>query len=241
MNAHLPLVGIANTHISVSLGHLPLDCSLPTQAACISSGFQGLDALITGGWQRGGVVELLSKSGGCGELRLLLPCIAALTQAAGYVTLVGAPQRIHAPAWAMCGVDVKRLQCANPQQARDILLAIDTALDKHHGGAVLAWIPHALPETVIRYLQRKAEASNNCVFFLRATQEVVESKSGSSLLRLFITPGQGGLWVSLPGSTHKRHERAFIAMAQRVLPPVVAGVIRHAPAAPQAAAMALAA
>lgn len=241
MYAQSALASSNTMHLPSVHGELTAPPEDYDQPACLSSGFQGLDELTAGGWQQGGIVELLSKTGGCGELRLLLPALATLTQSAGLVTLVGAPQRIHTPAWAISGVEVTRLQCIYPQQARDILVAVDTALDQHHNGAVVAWIQHALPEAVIRYLQRKAQASNSCVFFLRASQDPVESKNGSSLLRLFVMPGQDGLWVSLPGSAYRRQSKAFIAMAQRVLPPVVAGVIRHAQAPSKTISLALAA
>ena len=71
--------------------------SLP--AAAIPSGHAELDAeLPGGGWPRGNLVELLVDRSGFGEMSLLLPALARLSQAGGWLALVTPPWRPHAPA-----------------------------------------------------------------------------------------------------------------------------------------------
>src|SRR5256885_13011998 len=53
-----------------------------SRAAAVPSGFSVLDGeLPGGGWPTGGLTEILGLQQGIGELRLLLPALAALTTA----------------------------------------------------------------------------------------------------------------------------------------------------------------
>ena len=82
--------------------------SLP--GATISSGHPELDAeLPGGGWPRGNLTEFLVDRGGLGELSLLLPALAQLSAAGGWLALVAPPWLPHAPAWAAAGVVPERL------------------------------------------------------------------------------------------------------------------------------------
>ncbi|MGB8299498.1 MAG: SOS cell division inhibitor, partial [Azonexus sp.] len=66
--------------------------SLP--AATIPSGHAELDAeLPGGGWPCGNLTEILVDRSGLGEMTLLLPALARLSQAGGWLALVAPPWR----------------------------------------------------------------------------------------------------------------------------------------------------
>lgn len=83
--------------------------SLPE--ATIPSGYPELDAeLPGGGWPRGGLSEFLVERSSVGELSLLLPALACLSRADGWLALVAPPWLPHAPAWADERIDARALR-----------------------------------------------------------------------------------------------------------------------------------
>ena len=80
--------------------------SLRTQ----STGDARLDARLPGGgWPRGALTEILVEHDGLGEMGLLLPAIAALTQARRRVAVIAPPYIPYPPALAAAGVDLAHL------------------------------------------------------------------------------------------------------------------------------------
>jgi hypothetical protein len=82
------------------------------RAAGHATGFAQLDALLPGGgWPRQGLVEILTRSGGHGELTLWAPLLRRLTQAADarWCAFVAPPFEPFAPAWQERGVRLDRL------------------------------------------------------------------------------------------------------------------------------------
>ena len=64
----------------------------------IPTGFAELDAQLPGGgWPRAALTELLANQCGIGELRLLLPALARLSQDDKWLVLVAPPHRPFAP------------------------------------------------------------------------------------------------------------------------------------------------
>src|SRR5262245_25847935 len=83
-----------------------------TQASGLSTGFSALDRCLPGGgWPRHGLIELLVERPGIGELRLLMPALAALCgeESEGWLAWVLPPYQPYAPALAACGIDVQRV------------------------------------------------------------------------------------------------------------------------------------
>jgi protein ImuA len=78
--------------------------------AAEATGHSALDALLPGrGWPVGGLSEIVCTQRGAGELALVLPLLARLTQAGRDVALVAPPLIPHAPALAGAGVLLPRL------------------------------------------------------------------------------------------------------------------------------------
>lgn len=164
----------------------------------VSTGFPALDeALPGGGWPRAGLVELLIPRFGAGELYLLLPALAALTQqhSARWCAWVSPPLDPYAPALAAHGVELGRLFIA---QANSPLWAFEQSLVSGACDAVLGWAvqralePHARD---IRRLQLAAEKGHTLGVLFRPHRAARESSS--AVLRVVVEPLEDGARVTL--------------------------------------------
>ena len=131
-----------------------------------STGHAQLDALLPGGgWQLAALNEILLGSPGSGELQLLWPLLARLTQAGERVVLVGAPAVPFAPAWQAAGVvlaQVSLLQVSGAER----LWAAEQCLRSGSCGAVLCW-PEQADDRALRRLQVAADSGQTLAFVLR--------------------------------------------------------------------------
>lgn len=114
----------------------------------LPSGFAELDALLPGGgWPQGTLMEILIPRAGVGELRLLLPALARLSQGDRWVVFVAPPYIPYAPALAAASLDLSRVLLVHPRGERgahaDTLWAVEQALRAGSVSAVLAWPFHA--------------------------------------------------------------------------------------------------
>ena len=83
------------------------------------TGHAALDALLPqGGWPRRALTELLLPADGVGELALLLPTLARLTQAGSAVAVIAPPYIPYAPAWQAAGVDLALLEIVEARHKR---------------------------------------------------------------------------------------------------------------------------
>jgi hypothetical protein len=166
-----------------------------TLPAGLPTGHAALDhCLPGGGWPRQGLIEILSDQRGIGEVRLLLPALAALCRdesatadvyppprpahaesamlphergSGGWIAWVSPPYRPYAPSLAGWGIDVARMLVVNGAGATE--WAMDQALRSEACSAVLGWAnprdPHSL-----RRLQLAAEASRSLAVLYRPLQ-----------------------------------------------------------------------
>ncbi len=143
-----------------------------------ATGFTELDReLPGGGWPVGALAELLPARAGIGELRLLLPALAALTRTGKPVVMIAPPHLPYAPALAGAGLDLRHLVIvhAPPQsgvaspQAADDLWAAEQALKSASCGAVLAWLPQARSDQ-LRRLQLAAAGGDALAWIVRQPQ-----------------------------------------------------------------------
>ncbi len=76
----------------------------------IPSGFAALDReLPGGGWSRGVESELFTDQVGMGELSLLIPSLARLSQEDGWLMLIAPPWIPYAPALAARGIRLPKV------------------------------------------------------------------------------------------------------------------------------------
>lgn len=126
------------------------------QEATIPSGHPELDAeLPGGGWPRGTLTELLVERSSVGEMSLLLPVLANLSQTGGWLALVAPPWLPHAPAWAAAGVALERLVVV--RAGKDTAWSIEQLLACGGFAGVLAWPGEGIDAKALRRLQVAAE------------------------------------------------------------------------------------
>lgn len=149
-----------------------------------SSGAANLDAVLPGGgWQAGTVVELMPVTAGIGELRLLMPTLAKITQSPRHVALIAPPYIPFAPALLRHGLRLEHFWIIRAQNATDILWSAEQTLRCKSFGAVLTW-PPLIRDREVRRLQLAAEAGNSIGFVYRPPSAARESSPAAVRLRL---------------------------------------------------------
>lgn len=157
-------------------GARPFDQGIPT-------GFAELDdALPLGGWPKAALTELLLPADGVGELALLLPTLARLTQAGRRVVLVAPPYVPYAPAWRAAGVRLAWLDLidAEPKQA---FWAFEQCLRSGACAAVVGW-PQQVDHHGLRRLQVAADAGQALGFALRDRRHAEQASPAALRLEI---------------------------------------------------------
>ncbi|WP_444893053.1 translesion DNA synthesis-associated protein ImuA [Microbulbifer sp. TRSA001] len=152
----------------------------------ISSGYPGLNALLTAhGWPRGATTELLLDQAGIGELTLLLPTLADLTQRGQMVILVNPPHIPYAPPLANSGICLENLLILHPRGSKDTLWAIEQSLQSGSCGALLSWQGRqSLEHKDLRRLQLAARNGDSIHFHFRPQSELANASPASLRLQL---------------------------------------------------------
>jgi hypothetical protein len=159
-----------------------------------STGFAELDALLPGGgWPRGALSEILIDEDGLGECSLVLPALAALTQARRRVALIAPPYVPYAPAMAEAGIDLTQLVHIDAG-ASDTHWTAEQCLRAGCCGAVLNWLPKADYQQ-LRRLQLAAETGAAIGFVFRPLGAA--SQASPAALRLSITASANGPRIDL--------------------------------------------
>ena len=161
--------------------------ALAEQAApAAPTGYAGLDAEFPGGgWPAGGLVEVLCRAEGIGELQIVLPALAALTAAGHRVAWLAPPYLPYAPALRAAGVCLEHLTVVRAPGRRDALWAAEQALRSRAFHALLLWLPRA-SYAELRRLAVAARGSPGFVLAFRPPEAACESSP--AVLRLALQP-----------------------------------------------------
>lgn len=181
-----------------------------------STGWVRLDeALPGGGWPAAGLIELLTPRPGLGELRLLLPLLARLSQAVPprWVAWVSPPFEPYAPALSAEGLSPERqlvIRTAEP------FWALEQALGSGACAAVLGWLTR--PERAdlrrpLRRLQAATQRSGTPAFVFRAG--LARAQPSPALLRLAVEARVGGVRLELVKSRGGARTPFELAWADR--------------------------
>lgn len=147
----------------------------------IATGFPELDAALPGGgWPAAVLTEIYVERPGIGELQLLMPAAARLTQAGRWIMLVAPPHVPYAPAFAAHGLRLPRLVLVRTASAEESFWACEQALRYQGCGAVLAWIERA-PERALKRLQLAAEAGSAAALLFRSARVIPASPAALRL------------------------------------------------------------
>jgi hypothetical protein len=157
-----------------------------------STGHAALDALLPQrGWPCAALTELLLPADGVGELALLMPTLARLTQAGGIVVLIAPPYVPYAPAWQAAGVDLAQLQIVDAD-ARGALWAFEQCLRSCACAAVIGWPLQADPQA-LRRLQVAAD-SGDCLGFAFRDRKHAANPSPAALRLEQVNEAGRGVW-----------------------------------------------
>ena len=154
------------------------------------TGFGALDAALPAhGWPDAALSEVLLPADGIGELRLLLPTLARLTQAGQDIVLVAPPCVPYPGGWQQAGVDFAHVHVidANP---RDALWATEQCLRAGCLAAALCW-PRRVDDRALRRLQVACESGQALGFAFRDAKEA--RNPSPAALRVLFERGDDGM------------------------------------------------
>ncbi len=153
-----------------------------------------LDARLPGGgWPRGALTEVLAAQDGLGEMSVLLPAIAALTQARRRVAVIGPPYIPFAPAWVAAGVDPGHLVQIDAAAAGRHWSA-EQCLRTGCCAAILHWLPQADYQQ-LRRLQLAAETGDALAFLLRPL--TARRESSPAAIRIEVSRVESDICVKI--------------------------------------------
>ncbi|WP_207061039.1 translesion DNA synthesis-associated protein ImuA [Motiliproteus sp. SC1-56] len=160
----------ANTSLDSLLdrGNLWQGARTRTASKGIPSGHPELDRRLAGqGWQPGNLIELLYTGEGSGELRLLYPLLAALSQQPQWIIWVDPPHVPYAPALAAAGIDIRRILMVHSRARQEQYWALEQALKSGECSAVLGWAGAQADDRALRRLQLAASQGQGLGFLFR--------------------------------------------------------------------------
>lgn len=183
--------------------------------AGIATGYAELDKhLPGGGWPPDSLTEVLTTRYGIGELRLLMPALAQLSNEAprqdftepGWIAWVAPPFQPYPPALQQCGIDLSRMLIVRPKETSEILWSAEQALSSGTCVAVLLW-PDTLDDQGSRRLQLAAEKGRSWAVAFRplaarrqpsAAALRLELRSSAQGMRVHILKSRGGRPAVIP-------------------------------------------
>jgi hypothetical protein len=164
----------------------------------VPTGYAELDVHLPGsGWPTGVLTEIHVERPGIGELQLVMPAAARLTQAERWQVMIAPPYLPYAPALAAHGVKLSRLMLIRPKTLAEQLWACEQALQTENCGTVMLWLDQSnerIPEHALRRLQHAAERRDVLAMLFRASRA---SSCMQAALRLHVSRQEGSTAVRI--------------------------------------------
>jgi protein ImuA len=159
----------------------------------LSTGHTALDEVLPGnGWPVGAATELVNDTAGCGELSLLLPVLARLSQESHSIAMIDPPWIPYPSALHGRGLALEKLLLIRTQNRRESLWACEQVVRGIPGGAMLAW-PETLSFGELRRLQLAAKTTRQTIFLFR--NQKTANTSSPATLRLQLTADDDDLQI----------------------------------------------
>jgi hypothetical protein len=155
----------------------------------IASGYPRLDRhLPGGGWPRHALTEIHLDHYGTGELQLLMPALARLSesedrQEAGWIAWIAPPFEPYPPALQQWGINLSRVLIVRPKDSKEALWAAEQALSSGNCVAVLLW-SDALDDAASRRLQLAAESGRSWAVAFRSLDALQQPSAAALRIRL---------------------------------------------------------
>ena len=151
----------------------------------LSTGHKLLDdQLHYSGWPQGAVSELLLQHNGIGEIRLLSPLLARLSQQSGYITWINPPFLPNAPALIDRGLQLDKIIIVQTSAVQETIWAAQQAMISQACSAVLVWLPKRILTTEIRKLNLAAKTGNCWGVIFR--DQSLQLQSSAATLRIVL-------------------------------------------------------
>jgi len=198
-----------------------------TALAVIATGFTELDDCLLygsggygsgeyggGGWPVGALTEICTQVPGSGEVSLVIPALAALSDGSsddtGWIAWISPPHSLYPPALAAGGVRLSRLLMVQAADTTDALWGMEQALRSGSCQAVLGWVDQT-SERSLRRLQLAAESARAWAVLYRPAHCLEQASPAA--LRLRLTAVAEGLEIEIlknrggrPGRCRIPHE-----------------------------------
>jgi len=155
----------------------------------LASGYPRLDQhLPGGGWPQHALTEIFLDHYGTGELQLLMPALAGLSQPredgeGGWIAWIDPPFEPYPPALLQWGVNLSRILIVRPKKPQESLWAAEQALSSGNCAAVLLWSTR-LDDAASRRLQLAAEAGQSWAIAFRSLDAASEPSAAALRIRL---------------------------------------------------------
>jgi len=163
-------------------------------APAAPTGYAALDAELPGGGWPAGLVEVLCRAEGIGELQVVLPALARLTAAGHRIAWLAPPYLPYAPALRAAGVHLEALTVVRAPGRRDALWAAEQALRSGAFHGLLLWLPRAsYPE--LRRLAVAAQAGPGFALAFRPPEAGCEASPAVLRIALESLEGQLGIRI----------------------------------------------
>jgi len=177
--------------------------------ATIATGFTELDSLLPGGgWPLGTLMEMIVPYLGIGELRLLLPAMATLSQAGRCIAWIAPPYQPYAPALVQAGIVLSQILVIDCRQENDIPWTLEKLLRNQRCGMALAW-PKQLSDHQTRRLQLAAEQGHSLAVLFPQRH----SSNNHAALRIELHPLAEGLLLTLLKARGSLHHESVLLQA----------------------------
>lgn len=169
----------------------------------LATGYEVLDRhLPGGGWPKQALTEILVEHYGVGELRLLMPALAQLSNGdadpacdePGWIAWVSPPFQPYPPALQQWGIDLSRILIVRPKSDSEMLWSAEQALASGTCAAVLLW-PDRLSDQASRRLQLAAEKGGSWAIAFRPP--AARREPSAAALRIELLTGRDGTRLSI--------------------------------------------
>jgi protein ImuA len=185
----------------------------------LSSGHLVLDDVLPGnGWQMGAVTEVITNTAGCGELSLLLPLLARLSQKNQWIVMIDPPWIPNPSALHGRGLALEKLLLVRTQSRAESLWACEQVARGMSGGAMLAW-PQNISFSEVRRLQLAAANTQKTVFLFLGKEAA--KVSSPATLRLQLAADDGDLQVKVLKCRGRRPASAIRIRRPNLLQPLI--------------------
>jgi len=169
------------------------------EQSAVPTGYPELDAALPArGWPPRALTEILLEQNGVGELRLLMPALAAMTRdentPVAWIVWIAPPYIPYAPALVEWGIKLSRVLLVHPKKPGEGIWAMEQALRSGTCAAVLAWIEH-VDERHQRRLQLAAEEGACWGILFRSMK--YRTQTSTAALRMCVLPHKDSLQVEI--------------------------------------------